>query len=152
MRKRIEDLEVEYQFSTPLLDARYGLDPSLGMRVKGERKFPAFPPLAHPLVWQHPVSGKRSLNLSRLHLVRVVGMHEQESDALLQELVAHITGQRFSYVHQWEVNDLVFWDNWRTLHSVLGYPLGESRLVHRPTVSGNVKMGRILTQEAAAEA
>lgn len=152
MKARIENLEVEYRFSTSLLDARFGLDPSLGMRVKGERKFPDFPPVAHPLVWRHPVSGKRALNLSPLHLVRVVGMDERDSDALLQELVAHVTRRSFSYVHHWEVNDMVLWDNWRTLHSALGYPLGESRLVHRTTISGNVRMGRVLTEAAAAAA
>lgn len=152
MKQRIADLEVEYQFCSSLLDARYGRDPELRMQVKGERKFPAFPPVAHPLVWPHPVSGVPALNLSPLHLVRVVGMDDAEGDALLQELVAHVTHQDFSYVHHWEVNDMVLWDNWRTLHSALGYPLGDSRLVHRTTISGNVKMGRVLGEGVAAAA
>jgi taurine dioxygenase len=147
----IADLEVEYNFCTSLLDAPYGRDPQLRMQHKGERNFPAFSAVAHPLVRQHPVSGRPVLNLSPLHLTRIVGMEDRQSDELLQELVAHVTGQRFSYVHEWQLDDMVLWDNWRTLHSALGYPLGERRLVHRTTISGGgVAMGRTLEQTAVA--
>lgn len=92
-------------------------------------KFPEFPPVTRPLVWDHPISGRRLLNLSPLHAVGIVGMEEKESDALVAELVAHVTRQAFSFVHHWQVDDMVLWDNWRTLHSTLGYPLGQKRVV-----------------------
>lgn len=144
IQERIESLEVEYRFCTSLLDARFGRDPQLRMQLKGERNFPQFPPVVHPLVRHHPVSGRKILNLSPLHLVRVVGIPQHESDALLLELTNHVTNRQFCYIHSWEPNDMVLWDNWRTLHSALGYPLGDSRLVHRTTISGDVQMGRVL--------
>lgn len=150
MKARIEGLELEYRFSGSLLNARYGRDPSLRMQIKGEWNFPAFPPVAQPLVWRHPVSGRKVLNLSPLHLERVLGMDDKESDELLTELVAHVTHQQFSYVHEWDVDDMVLWDNWRTLHSPLGYPLGDRRLVHRTTIGGNVQMGRVLEEAMSA--
>lgn len=147
MKQRIKDLEVEYRMCTSLLDARFGQDPLLRMHHKGERTFPRFPAVAHPLVWRHPISGRLALNVSPLHLQRIVGMSDSESDALLEQLVEHVTHQDFSYVHRWEPGDVVLWDNWRTLHSALGFPLGQKRVVHRTTISGNVTMGRVLEEE-----
>lgn len=149
-KTRIEHLEVEYRFCTSLLDARYGLDPKLRMKHKGERSFPAFPPVAHPLVWRHPVSSRKVLNLSPLHLQRIVGLDDEESDALLKELVTHVTSLRFSYEHAWEQHDMVLWDNWRTLHTALGFPLGEQRLVHRTSLGGSAVMGRVIADNSTA--
>ncbi|WAG81019.1 TauD/TfdA family dioxygenase [Metapseudomonas furukawaii] len=150
MKQRIEHLEVEYRFCTSLLDSPYGRDPLLRMQVKGERNFPAFPPVANPLVWRHPVSGRKVLKLSPLHLQRVVNMDASESHALLEELVTHVTSRTFCYVHHWEPDDMVLWDNWRTLHSALGYPLGDRRLVHRTTIGGDTQMGRLLETNQVA--
>ena len=39
-----------------------------------------------------------------------------ESDALLEELWAHVTQPRFVYEHVWKLGDLVMWDNRSTMH------------------------------------
>src|SRR5690606_22501155 len=78
LKARIEGLEVEYRFCTDLTTAKYGRDPEI-RKLSGEVNFPEFPPVAQPLVWRHPISGRKSLNLSPLHLHRVVGMPEAES-------------------------------------------------------------------------
>src|SRR5690554_1515352 len=152
MKERIEHLEVEYRFCTSLLDAKFGRDPGLKMRHKGERHFPSFPPVIHPLVWRHPVNGRKILNLSPLHLERITDMDESESTCLLDTLVAHVTNRQFSYIHAWQPDDMVLWDNWRTLHSALGYPLGDRRLVHRTTIGGDVQRGRIIAESPALPA
>ncbi len=143
LKRDIEGLEVEYRFCNDLTRAKYGKDPHIH-KVSGTTNFPEFPPVAQPMVWRHPVSGRKSLNISPLHLEAVVGMEEPDSHELLTNLVDHVTSRDFSYVHQWQPNDMVLWDNWRTLHSALGYPVGERRVVHRTTISGDVEMGRIL--------
>src|SRR5690554_2157202 len=106
-------------------------------------------PLGH---YSHPVNGRKILNLSPLHLERITDMDESESTCLLDTLVAHVTNRQFSYIHAWQPDDMVLWDNWRTLHSALGYPLGDRRLVHRTTIGGDVQRGRIIAESPALPA
>lgn len=145
MKKRIANLELEYQLCHDHLRAKYGRELSIHAASPSPgANFDNFPPVAHPAVVPHPISGKKSLNVSPLHLVRVVDMPEDESDALLKELVAHVTQQQFSYVHDWQPNDMVLWDNWRTLHKALGYSSKARRLGVRTQIYGDVQMGRVL--------
>jgi taurine dioxygenase len=55
-----------------------------------------------------------------------------------------VTQQKFTYTHTWGPNDLVLWDNWRTLHAALGYPASEHRRAVRTQIYGGVEMGRLL--------
>jgi alpha-ketoglutarate-dependent 2,4-dichlorophenoxyacetate dioxygenase len=72
------------------------------------------PPVTHPLVRTMPY-GRKSLYVGG-HAVGIVGWPEDEALALLDELYAFATQDRFIYVHQWRPNDLVIWDNRCTLH------------------------------------
>ena len=60
-----------------------------------------------------------------------------ESDALLDELIAHATQPKFQYRHVWRQGDIVIWDNRCTMHKAnADYPDGERRLMHRVVVAG----------------
>src|SRR5690554_3786139 len=59
VQRDIDDLEVEYRFCKDLTLARYGRDPSI-RKIEGSVSFPDFPAVAQPLVWRHPVSGRKS--------------------------------------------------------------------------------------------
>ena len=72
------------------------------------------PPVTHPLVRTMPY-GRKSLYIGG-HAVGIVGWPEADALALLDELYAFATQERFIYVHQWRPNDLVIWDNRCTLH------------------------------------
>lgn len=145
MKERIADLEVEYKLCYNHMEAKYGRDLSIHTASPSPgANFDDFPAVAHPIVYVHPVSGKKSLNISPLHLVRIVDMDEEESDALLKQLVAHVTSQKFSYIHQWQPNDMVLWDNLRTLHKALGYPDKARRRGMRTQIYGVPPMGRVL--------
>ena len=110
----------------------------------GTVAYPSFPEVAHPLVWRHPESGRDALMTSPTHLRDVVGMDRAEGDAILTELVAHVTDGRFTYVHEWEQGDMVLWDNWRTMHTALGTPPECEREVQRTTIKGELQTGRFL--------
>jgi alpha-ketoglutarate-dependent 2,4-dichlorophenoxyacetate dioxygenase len=43
-------------------------------------------------------------------------MADEEAEALLQQLIAHATDRRITYLHRWRVGDLVLWDNRCTMH------------------------------------
>ena len=142
MKRRIEDLEARFDFVVDLCDMRFGRFENLRHGDLGSVEFPAIPPVIHKLVWTHPESGRKSLNLSPLHLKEVVGMDRSEGDAILEELVDHATAEQFSLVHDWEVGDMVLWDNWRTLHRALGIPPHCEREVQRTTINSERVIGR----------
>lgn len=143
-RQRIEPLEARFDFVADICEMRFGRPEKLRHGSMGTTPFPEFPPVAQPLVWTHPESGKKSLNVSPVQLVSVIEMDEAEGDALLEELVTHTTDGRFTYVHDWELGDMVLWDNWRTMHSAFGTPLECEREVQRTTLKGEHTTGRLL--------
>ncbi|MET9969895.1 TauD/TfdA family dioxygenase, partial [Streptomyces sp. NPDC006356] len=61
------------------------------------------------LVW-HRRDGRRSLVVGTT-ADHVVGMDAEESRVLLAEVLDRCTEERFRYAHDWEVGDLVAWDN-----------------------------------------
>ncbi len=97
------------------------------------------PPVDHPLVRTHPDTGEKALYLGN-HALRVAGLSDDESTALLAELLTHATQPRFTYAHRWRPGDLVMWDNRATLHrAVANYAMNRyRRIMHRNVVKGGV--------------
>lgn len=96
------------------------------------------PPIAHPIVRRHPVTGKRSLYLGGAVIAGVEGMPEAEGVALVAELVEHATSDRFVYKHVWRQGDLVAWDNRCSMHRGSRYNLQKYiRRMHRTTILGD---------------
>jgi alpha-ketoglutarate-dependent taurine dioxygenase len=114
-------------------------------RIAGRRVAfrPAFddsrPGAVHPLVRTHPDTGRKALYLGN-HSAHIVGMPEEESAALLRELLEHATQPRFVYRHRWRVGDLVIWDNRCLLHrAVLDEHSGKyRRIMYRSIIRGTV--------------
>lgn len=95
------------------------------------------PDVVHPLVRKHLPTGRNALYLSTTRLERIIGLDRAESDALIDELLAHATQPRFQYHHKWRAGDLVIWDNRCSLHHANGdYPLEAKRLLHRIILRG----------------
>ena len=93
------------------------------------------PAKEHPLVWTHR-SGRKSLVLGAT-ADYVVGMDPAESRALLDELLARATTPDRVYRHEWQVGDVVVWDNRGVLHRALPYDPGSPRDMHRTTFAGD---------------
>lgn len=147
-QEHIEHLEARFSFIADPREMRFGR-PDVERHdetnlAKEKAFYPDFPDTVHPLVWRHPVSGRKALCVSPLHLRELLGVPAAEGDALLENLVAHTTDPRFSYVHKWQPNDMVLWDNLRSMHRAFGNPPDASRLVHRTTLKSDVAMGRLM--------
>ncbi|MDG2285582.1 MAG: TauD/TfdA family dioxygenase [Alphaproteobacteria bacterium] len=96
------------------------------------------PPVSHPLVRRHPITGKRSLMLSPHTMSGIEGMAEAEGRALLDTLISHATEDRFVYRHQWQTDDVLMWDNRCTMHAVMPYDSAtDRRIMHRTTITGD---------------
>jgi taurine dioxygenase len=102
-----------------------------------EAKRKLWPPVAHPLVRTHPVSGVKSLFLCPAVISHIEGMGVEDSQALIEELMAHAGQERFVYRHAWRAGDLVIWDNRCTLHTASLFDHEKyQRLMFRTTVAG----------------
>lgn len=95
----------------------------------------AHDPKQHPLVWSHR-DGRKSLILSTSG-AEVVGMPKAEGGALLDRLMDFATQPQFVYTHQWQLGDIVMWDNTGTMHKAQLYDEQSGRLLHRTTVLGD---------------
>ncbi|WP_244129427.1 TauD/TfdA dioxygenase family protein [Burkholderia gladioli] len=91
----------------------------------------------HPIVRTHPETGRRALFVSEHFTTRIVGLPEDESRALLDELFAHSVRDEFVYRHQWREHDLVFWDNRSLMHLAAGTPGHLRRKLYRTTIEGD---------------
>lgn len=98
----------------------------------------------HPVVRTHPETGRKALYVSEGQTERFVGMSREESHGLLQFLFAHSVKPEFTYRHNWNVSDMLMWDNRCTMHLALAdYSHVHSRHMHRLTVLG-APCGRLL--------
>ena len=92
--------------------------------------------ITHKLVRIHPRTGRKCLYMVEGVVSHIVGMHEQESQALIAELLKHTTRESAVYRHSWRVGDLVMWDNYSAIHNAIGdFKLPQRRLMHRTTLS-----------------
>lgn len=89
----------------------------------------------HPLVWRHR-SGRRSLVIG-VSAARVIGLDDDEGAGLLAGLVQRATVPERVYRHEWEVGDLVLWDNTGVMHRACPYDPSSAREMHRTTMSGD---------------
>ena len=97
----------------------------------------AFPPVDHPLVRTHPVTGRRALFVAGGFMDQIVGMHREESDALLGYLARHIENPNFCVRWHWQPNDLAMWDEASTNHRALSDHYPAHRIMRRCTVEGS---------------
>lgn len=90
------------------------------------------PPVSHPLFLQHPLTGRFALYANPGYTMRIEGMPESESDALLRMLFEHQLQPKYRYVHQWSEGDLLMWDDIGTIHRAIpDYRADEPRLMQR---------------------
>jgi len=90
------------------------------------------PPVSQPMVLRHPLSGRRILYANPGYTMRIDGLAESESDALLAMLFEHQVQPKYQFAHHWTDGDVVLWDNIRTMHNAVpDYGPDEHRLIRR---------------------
>jgi alpha-ketoglutarate-dependent 2,4-dichlorophenoxyacetate dioxygenase len=97
----------------------------------------AFRPVRQRLVRTHPKTGRKSLFLSS-HAGTILGWTIPEARMFLRDLTEFATKDRFVYAHEWQVGDLVIWDNRTTMHRARRFDRNEVRDVRRTTLAGDV--------------
>jgi alpha-ketoglutarate-dependent 2,4-dichlorophenoxyacetate dioxygenase len=134
-RRRIDGLTVEHSI--------FHSRAKIGFTDYTERERASLPPARQVLARTIPETGRRSLYTAS-HAIRVIGLPEDESTRLLDELMTHATQRQFVYTHRWRLHDLVMWDNRCTMHRGTDYDERRwKRDMQRATVSdtGNTIAG-----------
>ena len=73
------------------------------------------PKARHPLVHGHKGSGRKALFIAA-HTMDVEGMPKDEGRALIRQLIEHATQPQYVFSVNWNVGDMVIWDNLCSMH------------------------------------
>jgi alpha-ketoglutarate-dependent taurine dioxygenase len=103
-------------------------------RVISEEAKRKTPPVTHPLVHTHPVTGRKALYLDTTTTIGIDGMDEASGSALLDEIYESATRSDFVYRHHWQVGDALLWDNGFTMHRREPFDPTARRLMKRTTM------------------
>lgn len=157
LKLRIEGLYVIYLYDPDMNSQRYGVEPGFHHERIQPRSQEAFeqlglPPVAHPLVYSQPGTGRKVLNFSPWYATGIDGMMQDEADEILHRVAPYCVDHDRAYFHRWDGDEMVLWDNWRMLHYAAGVPCDEARHVQRTTIHGDYAQGRSLTNERARDA
>jgi taurine dioxygenase len=131
----LQGLTAEHSVVKSFPAGRWGQDP--GFKERYERAVAKHPPVTHPVVRTHPVSGRKALFVNEGFTTHINELNARESDALLAFLFAHAARPEFTLRWQWRVDDIAFWDNRITHHYAVADYLPERRIMHRATVIGD---------------
>lgn len=91
---------------------------------------------AHPVVVEHPDTGRPALFVNGDYVRHFEGWTPAESAGLLRHLYEHASRLELTYRHHWEPGDLVLWDNRSVQHRVIADHGSQERLLHRVTLLG----------------
>jgi alpha-ketoglutarate-dependent taurine dioxygenase len=97
----------------------------------------AMPPVWHPMVRRHPVTGAKSLYISSIYNDAIEGLDEGAAGKLIEELTEFSSQPKYMYRHSWEPDDVLMWDNRCTVHAVTPHDPAERRVMHRTTIVGS---------------
>ena len=107
------------------------------------------PDVVHSLVKTHPETGRKALYVDEF-VRNFAGMTDEESQPLLDFLLAHATRYEFIYRHRWTAGDLIAWDNRCAIHyAVQDYDQSQLRRTLRCSLVGP-KTGELYSKSADA--
>ena len=128
-KAEIEDLVIEHDFAYSR-----GL---VGFTFTPE-ELATMGPVRHRLVRTNAASGLKSVMIG-VHAKCVVGWPEDESRALLDDLLARATRPENTYRHDWRADDAIVWDNQAAVHRATEFDTtAHHRFMQRTTISSDI--------------
>ena len=118
LRARIRGRGIWHHYST----SRAKISPELAKHPM----FHKWPATCWNATWKNPVNGREALYIAS-HAYQVDGYGDAEGKALLEELMAFCTQPEFTYAHQWDVGDVLIWDQRAVLHRGRPWPYDQPR-------------------------
>ena len=111
-------------------------DIRMGMTKPASDDIRTWPGVPHPIARTHGESGRKALYLGGRRKPWIIGMPLDESEDLIQQLWAHAVQPQFVWGQEWEMGDMVMWDNRCAMHRRDAFDPASVRLMHRTAVEG----------------
>ena len=112
MKNSLKDTQAVHSFE-------YGFKESLEEPYGREKLKQALidnPPVEHPVIRTHPVTGKRLIYVNSLFTSKINTLNDSESRELLSFLCEHIRKEEYQCRFRWKTNSIAFWDNRSVIH------------------------------------
>ncbi|MGH0033887.1 MAG: TauD/TfdA dioxygenase family protein [Myxococcota bacterium] len=133
MRSFVSGLRAVHDITKPMMRAvRAGIFDEARLAAAREQ----WPPVEHPVVRTHPVTGRKALYVNGNSTSHIVGLSERENDLVLPFLNDHVRSPEYQCRFQWDVHSVAFWDN-RTVQHYAVPDYTERRVMHRVTLAGD---------------
>lgn len=124
LKSQIEGLSIKHDAAhTSVGDLRPGFDAFDDPRDA--------PGAIHPIVSTHPETGRQCIYLGRREWASIPGMELEESESLLDELWRFAVTEHNVIRQEWQVGDVIIWDNRCVLHRRDDFDPNERRLLRR---------------------
>lgn len=107
-----------------------------GIQGLGRRIADAYPPVRHPVVRTHPVTGARAIYDGTATMNGVDGLTDAEWQPLIRMVRARFDEPRRQVRWAWTVGDVVIWDERLVVHRGVSDHFPLRRAVRRITVDG----------------
>ena len=92
----------------------------------------------HPLIRTHPETGRKAIYIHPGKTAKVEGLDEDKSKAFVNRLMTQAIQPEITYRHQWQLGDLVIWDNRSISHvAYRDYDHKEGRIMQRVILAGD---------------
>ena len=117
-------------------DLRYTSGGQLRPGYTGQENIRTAPGPSHPIIRKHEETGHHALYLGRRPYSYINGLSLAESEALLDEVWAHATKSEFTWTHQWQLGDVLIWDNRCAMHRRDAFDPKSRRIMHRTQCKG----------------
>lgn len=133
MQKSLDGLQAVHSFAHGFRQSL--AEPGGAQRLRAAVE--ANPPVRHPVVRTHPVSGKKLLFVNALFTTHIEGMPATQSDGLLKMLCAHIVMPEHTCRFRWQRDSVAIWDNRGTQHRPINDFWPGHRRMQRITIAGD---------------
>ena len=136
LKVQLEGLRAIHSAKLPYSKAgAYGeADQAAGRSMDIRASDEALAEFVHPLVREHPETGRPAVFSTLGYIVGIEGLAQSEAMPLLKEIHDWQTREEVIYRHRWEPDMVVLWDNRSVLHAATGGYDGHARLLHRTTI------------------
>ncbi|MEZ5145165.1 MAG: TauD/TfdA family dioxygenase [Acidimicrobiales bacterium] len=129
VRRRIEGMVAVHDFTL-----------SFGQALSAEDRAAALeqhPPVEHPVVRTHPETGESILYVNAIFTSHVVGLPEDESEDLLDQLFRQAEVPEHQVRLRWRPGTVAFWDNRATQHYAASDYWPQRRVMERAAIAGD---------------
>jgi taurine dioxygenase len=133
IKRLIDGLQAVHDFRN--FRVLFGKDEEGQKRLK--RMEQLYPNPTHPVARTHPITGRKAIFVNPQFTLRIVGLNEDESAALLALLCDQAKVPEYQFRLRWKPGTIVFWDNPSTQHYAANDYYPHRRLMERVAVIGD---------------